>query len=413
MKKILILGGGTGGLIVGNKLARELRNEIAKDQVEILILDKSEMAVNKAGFTFVPFGYLTEQDLIRNKKSLVSPRIKFIFGEKGRIKQIDIKNKKVITESNNEFSYDYLVIAMGSYPNFKNIKGLSNKDYNTFYTSYNDAFTLGQNLKFVKKGNIVILVTKMPIPCPGASPKFSILLSDYLQYTRDSNTREQINISIIWPTKSIGPPAYDSIVKKACDQKRIDLIKEYNFLQIDENKREVISTNTNNINIKYDFLITVPQFTIDKALISSGLTNNNDNNNEEVNTEIGKWIPTDKNSLQYYKSPREHYEDVYAIGDNGSPEIPKTGIAAHYQALITAQNIINDIHGNGVVALYRGEAGCPFVESSYTSHSRGLAYIPIWTYDRPPQKFPSTELGWLFYRMYYYLHWDSTIKGLM
>jgi sulfide:quinone oxidoreductase len=58
MKKILILGGGTAGLIVANKLARELRNKIAKDQVEIIILDKSNTAINKAGFTFVPFGYL-------------------------------------------------------------------------------------------------------------------------------------------------------------------------------------------------------------------------------------------------------------------------------------------------------------------------------------------------------------------
>ncbi len=120
--------------------------------------------------------------------------------------------------------------------------------------------------------------------------------------------------------------------------------------------------------------------------------------------------------MHYTRSSKESYDEVYAIGDNGNPEIPKTGVAAHYQALITAQNIINQIRGIGSkksYVLYRGEAGCPFVESSYTSHSRGRAYIPIWTYDKPPHEFPSTELGWLFYRMYYYVHWDSTIKRLM
>jgi sulfide:quinone oxidoreductase len=40
MKRILILGGGTAGSIVANKLARELRVEIAKDEVDIRILDK-------------------------------------------------------------------------------------------------------------------------------------------------------------------------------------------------------------------------------------------------------------------------------------------------------------------------------------------------------------------------------------
>ena len=194
MKKILILGGGTAGLIVANKLARELRKEIAKDEIEIIILDKSNTAINKAGFTFVPFGYLTEQDLLRDKKSLVSPRIKkAIFGdEKETVKRIDIKNKKVVTENNNEFSYDYLVIAMGSRPNLTNVNGLSKKkDFNSFYTSYNDAFNLVQKIKSFEKGDIVILVTNMPIPCPGAQTKFSILLSDYPKYVKDIKIREQ------------------------------------------------------------------------------------------------------------------------------------------------------------------------------------------------------------------------------
>lgn len=161
-------------------------------------------------------------------------------------------------------------------------------------------------------------------------------------------------------------PAYNAIVEKACNNKGIDLIKEFDFLEINESKREVISKNSknnnnNNNNIKYDLLITVPPFSSEKVLISSGLTNN-DNNIIDEDSENGSWwIPTDKNTLQYYKSPKEHYEEIYAIGDNGSPEIPKTGVAAHYQALTTAQNIINDIHGNGVLSLYRGEAGCPLL----------------------------------------------------
>jgi hypothetical protein len=37
MKKILILGDGTADLIVANKLARELRNKITKNEIEIII----------------------------------------------------------------------------------------------------------------------------------------------------------------------------------------------------------------------------------------------------------------------------------------------------------------------------------------------------------------------------------------
>jgi sulfide:quinone oxidoreductase len=41
MKRVLILGAGTGGMIVANSLARELRREIVKGEVEILLFDRS------------------------------------------------------------------------------------------------------------------------------------------------------------------------------------------------------------------------------------------------------------------------------------------------------------------------------------------------------------------------------------
>jgi len=46
-------------------LARDLRAEIARGEVSVTVLDKSPMAVNQAGFTFVPFGYYTKEDLVR------------------------------------------------------------------------------------------------------------------------------------------------------------------------------------------------------------------------------------------------------------------------------------------------------------------------------------------------------------
>jgi sulfide:quinone oxidoreductase len=153
--------------------------------------------------------------------------------------------------------------------------------------------------------------------------------------------------------------------------------------------------------MKYDLLITIPPHKSIKALSDSGITD-----------EKG-WLPTDKYTLQYRKSPTESYDEVYAIGDTGPAEILKTGIGAHYQALITAQNLINDIQGNGVKVMYKGETGCPFVGSSYTSRTKGEAYIATWTYDKPLELFSQTKIGWFFYRWYYYIYWDTAIKSLM
>jgi sulfide:quinone oxidoreductase len=113
---------------------------------------------------------------------LISPRTKCIFGNEGEIQNIEIQNRRVITTSNKTYSYDYLVIAIGSVPQLSKVRGLS-KDFNSFYTSFDDATDLGRKIESFEKGNIVVLVTSMPIPCPGAPAKFSILLSDYLKYT--------------------------------------------------------------------------------------------------------------------------------------------------------------------------------------------------------------------------------------
>ena len=397
MKRILIAGAGTAGCIIANKLARELRRDIARDNINIILLDRDRIATNRAGFTFVPFDYLTREDLTRDKKSLISPRVNCYFGkDDGHIDKINLENQQVTTSSGKEFSYDYLVVSTGSVPSPESVKGLDS-DFNTFYTSIKDAQKLGQKIKAFEKGRIVILVPQMPVPCPGAAAKFSIFLSDYLQHVRRIKTRENIEIEILWPTKVIGPPAYNKVVEDSCKEKDIILSKPFVFDHVDEKSKQVISKDSSSV--KYDLLVTVPPYKTDKSLIESKLVD-----------ETG-WLDTDKTTLQYH-SDSKTYDNVFAIGDNGNAEIPKTGIAAHYQALITAQNIINKIRDIEVISPYRGEAGCPFVSSSYTSYTRGKAYIPIWTYDRMPDSFPPTDLGWLFYRMYYYMHWDTTIKAL-
>lgn len=138
-----------------------------------------------------------------------------------------------------------------------------------------------------------------------------------------------------------------------------------------------------------------------KALIDSGITD-----------ERG-WVPADKYTLQYRKSPTEGYDEVYVVGDAGPPEILKTGIGAHYQALIVAQNLVNEIQRNGVKVPYRGETGCPFIGSTYTPSTKGEAYMTAWTYGKPQEPFCPTKMGLFIYRMYYYLYWDTEIKALM
>ena len=395
--RVLVLGAGAAGSAVANKLAREFRQEIAKEEVEITILDKNDVNINQGGFTFIPFGLYTPEDISRSRKKLISPRVKCVFGEDGEIERVDLANREVTAKTGRNYSYDYLVIATGCIADVESVQGLSD-DFNTFYTSLEDAFKLRKLVRTFDKGHIVISVAQMPIPCPGAPGKFAVMLDAYLRYIRDKEVRKNVEISFLWPIGPIGPPAYNKIASETFEEQNINLIRNFRLTEVDADKKEVVAESGDRV--KYDLLISIPPHKGIKALADSGIAVE------------GNWIPVDKSTLQY-RGPVGSYDEVYALGDGSTAGAVKTGIGAHYQSLVVGQNLVNDLHGNGIKVSYMGELGCPFVGAIYTPSTRGKAYIPTWTYDKLPEPFKPTKLGWFLYRMYYYIYWYAGLRALM
>lgn len=396
-KNLLILGAGAAGSIVANKVTRELRSEIAEDKYSVTVLDKDDTAYNPAGYTFIPFHLLSPEDISRPMKNVISPRAKTFFGGDGEVTYVNLGDRKISVKSGKEYTYDYLLIATGATLAPEEVPGLV-EDYNTFYT-LEGSIGLRERLNTFDSGRIVVTTPEMPIACPGAPSKFTILLDDYLRHVRSGGIREKIGITFLWPLEHVGPPDYNKKVIRGFEDRSID--RRYNFKteSVDPDKKTVISSNGETVD--YNLLVSIAPHRGVKAMLNSGISD-----------EKG-WLPTDKHTLQYNKSPSEKYDEVYAIGDGGPITMNKIGINAHFQALKTGQNLINDYHGNGVKSIYKGEEGCPIVESSYTPATDGKAYTTTWTYENPPKSFTSRKMGWLLYRMYYYMYFDLTAKAIM
>ena len=81
MKKILILGGGVGGTIVANLLAKKLR----PDEAELTVVDKTGKHVYQPGFVYVAFEHQKPEKLVRDERRLLRKRVKLILGEAVRI----------------------------------------------------------------------------------------------------------------------------------------------------------------------------------------------------------------------------------------------------------------------------------------------------------------------------------------
>ena len=61
MKRLLILGGGTAGTMMANKL----RKVLERDEWNITLVDKHKTHYYQPGFLFIPFGIYNKNDVIK------------------------------------------------------------------------------------------------------------------------------------------------------------------------------------------------------------------------------------------------------------------------------------------------------------------------------------------------------------
>mgnify|MGYP003572296226 FL=1 len=79
MKRLLILGAGTAGTMVANRMAHELDS----DEWQITTVDAHETHYYQPGFLFIPFGTYGKADVMKPKRGYLP------FGVEVIISQID------------------------------------------------------------------------------------------------------------------------------------------------------------------------------------------------------------------------------------------------------------------------------------------------------------------------------------
>lgn len=144
---IAILGAGFGGVRCALTLEKLLRK--AGFSHRIVLIDKNRY------HTFIPAIYevasaaagVSEEALydrvnILIKNLIKGRRIEFI---KADVSSIKLKNRYLAFTDGNGIDFDYLVIALGSQPNFYSIKGLD--EYSTSLKSFVSAITIRRSVK--------------------------------------------------------------------------------------------------------------------------------------------------------------------------------------------------------------------------------------------------------------------------
>ena len=76
MKKLLVLGAGTAGTMVVNRL----RPRLDADEWKITVVDQSHTHYYQPGFLFIPFGIYGAKDVDRPRRDFIAPGIETVFG---------------------------------------------------------------------------------------------------------------------------------------------------------------------------------------------------------------------------------------------------------------------------------------------------------------------------------------------
>ena len=128
--RILVLGGGTGGTLVANRL----RQLYTPADAHITVVDQDDVHVYQPGLLFVPFGLAHVEDIVRPRRRQLHDDIDVVVSP---IDRVDIEANQVHLANGATLDYDVLVVATGAVLVPEETEGLLGpgwmKDVFTFY----------------------------------------------------------------------------------------------------------------------------------------------------------------------------------------------------------------------------------------------------------------------------------------
>jgi sulfide:quinone oxidoreductase len=323
--RVVVLGAGFGGLELSTKLSDEFG-----DDVDVLLIDKSDTFVFGFSKLDVMFGRAQPAAVRHAYRDIVKPGVRFV---RSTIRSIDPVAKRVVTDDGS-FDADILVVAVGADLHPSDTPGLVEGGHE-FYTVAG-AFALRELLADFAGGRVVVGVTSTPFKCPPAPSETALMMHDYLT---QRGRRAQSHISLVMPMGVPIPPspAASEALLTAFGERGIDWYGDRSVRELDPaRKTALLSDGTS---LEYDLFLGIPVHRAPAVVEESGITDDG-------------WIPVDSLTLE------TAFPGVYAVGDVTSVGTPKAGVFAEGQASVVADQIGALIRGGIPSSQYDGRGVC-------------------------------------------------------
>jgi sulfide:quinone oxidoreductase len=392
LKRIVVLGGGTGGTMIANRLRR--RFDAA--EAEIHVVDRDDHHVYQPGLIFVPFGLVHVDEIVRRRRRQLRDGIVFHQDE---VSSVSVEHDQVFLDDGSVLRYDVLVVASGARLQPEETEGLTGPGWDervfTFY-DLTGAHGLQRALEGFDRGRLVVNFVDAPIKCPVAPLEFTFLADWYL---RERGVRHAVELVYSTPLDgAFTQPIASEHLAGLLAEKEIELVTEFNAAEVDGVGGKLVSYDERELD--FDLLVTVPLHGGAEYVHRSA----------DLGDALG-FVPTDRATLQAAAKP-----NVFALGDATDLPTSKAGSVTHFEAEVLTENIVRYLAGEELDAGYDGHANC-FVE---TGAHRALLIDFNYETEPLPGHFPTAlglpllkesrlnHLGKLFFQ---WMYWHALLPG--
>ena len=429
-QQILIIGGGTAGIMVASQLKK------ANPNLKVGLIEPAETHYYQPAWTLVGANTYDFDKTARSMSSLIPKSVDWI---KEYADKFNPDSNSVTTKSGKTFTYDYLVVCPGLRMAPELVEGLTEAmEKGIVCSNYTDPNHTWETLKNFKGGTALFAMPTTPIKCGGAPQKIMYLAEEHF---KKSGVRNKTDIvfaipgGVIFAVKPIAKTLMTVVDDKDINVRffhklvKVDADKKIAWYEIDKdldaggcvvmsdddtktldkdiqyNYKDVkVDKEGERFGIHFDMMHLAPPQASPKFIADSPLS-----------TPEG-WLFVDDRTMQHKK-----FDNVFGLGDVAQLPTAKTGAAIRKQAPVVVDNILKLIESNILNnKTYDGYSSCPLVTGYGKMVLAEFDYSKEFKPDPKLKQFPlmindSSKQHWRLWilKKYLlpYLYWNKMMKG--
>lgn len=366
--KVLIVGGGFGGLSIMNKLTS------LADNADITLIEPSETVYYQPGYTLIAGDIYQPDDVVYNTADYVPSNAKWI---QSTVTEFHPDENYVMTKDGQKVQYDYMVVTPGIQINFEGIEGFSKEIVGTngiscLYTWEGAQKTEELMKKFCETGGKGVFThPNTPVKCGGAPKKIQFLTDGY---ARKVGTRDKMTLDFYAAGGGyFGVPQYAKLIEDLYKERGFGAYFKHTLTSVDPGAKtatfnhavektvkefddvlgeevEVKKIANEQVTVPFDFIHVTPPMSAPDAVKNSPLSW------KKGSAAAGGWVELDPQTLQHTR-----YPNVFGLGDAAGIPLGKTGGSVRKQYPVAAQNLIDVMNGKAPSAKYNGYTVCPLI----------------------------------------------------